>query len=127
MHGVDDRAGRPTSAIWLRVRSSSETKVHLAMRLTKRPLVLGLTGLTLLALLAAAFAFTRVQSTHAASGGFTRTISSGGVTSPAAGLTGDAAGVEDPEFAGEPEGDAEGGEAGNDNHHGVDRSFSGPT
>src|SRR5262249_15591666 len=127
MHGVDDRAGRPTSATWPPARSSSETKVQLSMRLAKRPLVLGLTGLTLIALLVAAFAFTRVQSTHAASGGFSRTISSGGVTSPAAGLTGNAAGVEDPEFAGEPEGDAEGGGAGNDSHHGVDRSLSGPT
>src|SRR5262245_58278106 len=40
------------------------------MRLTKRPLMLGLSGLILLALLVAAFAFSRVQSTHAASGGF---------------------------------------------------------
>src|SRR5262245_55230672 len=98
------------------------------MRIAKRPLLLGLTGLTILALLVAAFAFTRVQTTRAAGGGFTRSINSGGVTSFASGTTGDIAGIQDPEFAGEPDGDAEGGEgAVNDAHHGVDRSFSGAT
>src|SRR5262249_52022026 len=47
-------------------RSHSETKVHLSMSITKRPLLLGLAGLIILSLLVAAFAFTRVQSTHAA-------------------------------------------------------------
>jgi hypothetical protein len=102
------------------------------MRITKRPLLLGLTGLAILSLLVGAYSFARVTSTRAASGsdgGFTRTISSSGTTSFAADATsafGGGVAVQDPEFANggaNDSADASGG--GSD--QGVDRSFSGPT
>src|SRR5262249_3087648 len=97
------------------------------MRIAKRPLLLGLSGLTILSLLVAAFAFARVQSTHAA-GGTTRTISSSGVSSFGQPTTSPDGGIQNPEFAGEPEGDAEGGDAGDPGgDHGVDRSHTGAT
>src|SRR5262245_23002214 len=120
---------RPVSATWLCAGSSSETKVQQSMTIAKRrPLLLGLTGLTILSLLVAAFAFARVQTTHAASGGFTRTISSGGTSSfsSAGPASGGGVGVQDPEFANGGEGDsADAGGGGGD--QGVNRSHTGAT
>src|SRR5262245_44260022 len=96
------------------------------MRLSKRTLLIAATSLTIVTMVAAALVVFRPSGAHAASG-ITRTINSSGTTSPVAGAIGTASGVEDPEFAGEPEGDAEGGEADPGGDHGVDRSHSGAT
>src|SRR5215831_6716792 len=88
------------------------------MRNANRPLLLGLTGLTIFALLVGAITFARVQSTHAASVVFTRTISSSGTSSFASAPAADDAAFQNPEFPGGLGGDAAGGGI-------VDRTHSG--
>jgi len=100
-------------------------KVKGPMRSRKRLTLLLLSSLAVLSLLGGAFVV-HTASTHAASSGFTRSISSGGTTSFASaptGVTNDA--VQDPEFAGGEGDTADAGGAGADN--GPNRSLSGPT
>src|SRR5262245_5139303 len=86
-----------------------------------------LTLAAILVLLASALATVSVGAAPLQSSGSTRLIPSGGTTSLVAAPLGTASGIQDPEFVTEVEGDEAGGEAGNDGHHGVDRSFSGAT
>src|SRR5215813_4336478 len=99
------------------------------MRIGKRTLLLGVTGLAILSVLGAAFAFAHVTGTRAASdGGFTRTISKGG-TGSLSGSAGQGAdvGFQDPEFSDAAQGESADAGGGDGGHTGVDRSFSGAT
>jgi hypothetical protein len=98
-------------------------KVKGPMRSRKRLTLLLLSSLAVLSLLGGAFVF-HTASTHAASSGFTRSISAAGVSSFASAQGGSDAAVQDPEFATAGEGDTAG--AGGANN-GPNRSLSGPT
>src|SRR5262249_17092890 len=128
-HAGDDARRRPLSRPDRVVGSSEEMKVQLSMRIGKRTLLLGVTGLASLSMLGAAFAFAHVTGTRAASdGGFTRTISKGG-TGSLSGSAGQGADVafQSPEFSDAAQGESADAGGGDSGHTGVDRSFSGAT
>src|SRR5258706_7458760 len=113
--GQGTRATEPGLVKW---------KVKGPMRSRKRLTLLLLSSLAVLSLLGGAFVF-HTASTHAASSGFTRSISSGGTTSFAsAPIGGSDAAVQDPEFAGGEGDTADAGGAGGDN--GPNRNLTRP-
>jgi hypothetical protein len=100
------------------------------MRLSKRVMLFGASGIAVLSLASAAFAVAQPHAAHAAAGGIsgeTRTISKGGTSSFAAAAEATDMAVQDPEFANEAGSDAAGGNAGTGDFTGVDRSHTGAT